>query len=95
MVTGGEDGSCIVGAKTATGAPSIIYAHHCVFGPFVNYGIDQGNNHLLISDSLFLNARIANLNVTGNAPASVRADRCTFYQSKSPTPMSYLKQLVV
>lgn len=78
----GEDGSCIVGAKTATGAPSIIYAHHCVFGPFVNYGIDQGNNHLLISDSLFLNARIANLNVTSNAPASVRAFGCTFYQKQ-------------
>lgn len=77
-------GTGILGSKTAGGPSSTIYAHKCVFGPYVDYGIDIANGNARLTNSLFLNARIANIKVSpaAGSSASVAASNCTIYQTK-------------
>ncbi len=77
-------GAGIIGSKTAGGPASTIYAHKCVFGPYVDYGIDIANGSARLTDCMLMNARIANVKVapvTGST-ASVNVSRCTIYQTK-------------
>ncbi len=77
-------GAGILGTKTAGGPTSTIYAHKCVFGPYVDYGIDIANGNARLTNSLFMNARIANIKVSpaAGSTASVTASNCTIYQTK-------------
>lgn len=79
-----NNGSGIQGSRTASGAPSTIYAHRCVFGPYVDYGVDIANGSARLTNSLFLSARLANIKVApaaGNS-ANVNVANCTLYQKK-------------
>jgi hypothetical protein len=59
-----NNGIGILGSKTAGAPTSTIYAHNCVFGPYVDYGIDIANGNARLTNSLFMNARIANIKVS-------------------------------
>ncbi|CAN5202181.1 hypothetical protein BH11CYA1_BH11CYA1_32220 [soil metagenome] len=79
----GQDGTGLVCSRTPldVASPS-IYLQGCVFGPFVNYGVDVADSNIVISKCLFLSARTANLNFTPSAAGSgvVQLANCTVYQ---------------
>lgn len=77
-------GTGILGSKTAGGPASTIYAHKCVFGPYIDYGVDIANGNARLTNSLFLFARLANIKVApaADSAASVTASNCTIYQNK-------------
>ena len=77
-------GTGILGSKSAGAPASTIYAHNCVFGPYVDYGIDIANGNARLTNSLFMNARIANIKVSpaAGSTANVTASNCTIYQTK-------------
>ncbi len=76
-------GEGIKGAQNST-AQSTIYAEHCVFGPYVDTGVDFNSGNLHVTNCLFLVARVSNLNMTPAAGSTARAtvDQCTFYEKK-------------
>ncbi|MDP3509996.1 MAG: hypothetical protein Q8T09_18645 [Candidatus Melainabacteria bacterium] len=79
-----NNGCGIQGSKAASGVPSVIYAHKCVFGPYVDYGVDIASGSARVTNSLFLSARLANIRVApaaGNS-ANVNVANCTLYQKK-------------
>ncbi len=77
-------GTGISGSKTAGGPASTIYAHKCVFGPYVDYGVDIANGTAHLTNSLFMNARLANIKAApaAGSSATVSASNCTIYQTK-------------
>ena len=79
-----NNGTGIQGSRTASGAPSTIYAHRCVFGPYVDYGVDIANGSARLTNSLFLSARLANIKVAPavGSSATVNVANCTLYQKK-------------
>jgi len=83
---------CLIGSKNDAGTPTTIYADHCVFGPYADYGVDFANGKLQLTNCLFLSARINNLNVSPPAgmTATVNVNQCTFYEKKmSPQQLAY------
>ncbi|MFA6208753.1 MAG: hypothetical protein WCT03_15290 [Candidatus Obscuribacterales bacterium] len=77
-------GTGILGSKTVGGPASTIFAHKCVFGPYVDYGVDIANGNVRLTDSLFLFARLANIKVApaAGSTASATVANCTVYQNK-------------
>lgn len=80
------NGTGIAGSRTPSSRKlsSIIYADHCVFGPYLDNGVDIAEGHGVFTHCMFLSARNANLRVApaeGNN-ANVRVSNCTFYQKK-------------
>lgn len=77
----GESGTAIQGSKS--GSAATVYVDSCVFGPFVNYGVDTGNDNMILSNSLFLAGGKANLRCAPTAGRpSVMVSRCTLYDKK-------------
>ncbi len=78
-----NNGTAIQGARTA-GAQSTIYAHSCVFGPYVDYGIDIANGNARVTNSLFLSARVSNVKVAppAGSSATVTVANSTLYEKK-------------
>jgi hypothetical protein len=79
-----DNGKGLVGNKTAMSILPTIFVDRCVFGPYVDKGLDAANDHMIITNSLFLAARMANLTVapTTNMNPHVNVYNCTFYQKK-------------
>lgn len=77
-------GAGIVGSRIAGGPTSTIYAHKCVFGPYVDYGVDIANGSVRLTNSLFLSGRLANIKVAPavGSSANVNVANCTLYQKK-------------
>lgn len=76
----GEWGVGIYGNRTRS-ATNTIYARHCVFGSYLNKGVEARQGRWSITDSLFLGSSAANLSfepTDGNALAVVR--NCTLYE---------------
>jgi len=84
--------ACLTGSKNDAGTPTTIYADHCVFGPYCDYGVDFSNGKLHVTNCLFLSARINNLVVapaTGMT-ATANVNQCTFFEKKfSPMNLQY------
>jgi len=80
----GNCGSGIAGAGTAGGPASIIYAHKCVFGPYVDYGINIPNGKARVTNCLFLAARVSNIKAapTTGCSSEVTAVNCTLYEKR-------------
>ncbi|MBS2009174.1 MAG: hypothetical protein JST01_19125 [Cyanobacteria bacterium SZAS TMP-1] len=80
----GANAGGLVGSKTTPSIATTIYADNCVFGPYVDYGVDFSSGRLQLSNCLFLGARVANLNVSPPAGANTVAtvSQCTFYEKK-------------
>jgi len=89
-----NNGTGILGSRAAGGPASTIYANKCVFGPYVDFGIDIANGKARLTNSLFMNARIANIKVASavGATASVTASNCTIYQTRI-WPLNHLQPL--
>ncbi len=80
------NGAGLVGGRAPSNRKlsSVIYADHCVFGPYLDSGADIAEGHAFFTNCMFLAARNANLKVAppeGNS-ANVRVTNCTFYQKK-------------
>jgi hypothetical protein len=85
----GDSGTALQGATTGG---ATVYADHCVFGPYVNYGVTTNSDNVHLSNCLFLSASKANLNVnpTSGTP-HVTVTHCTIYEKKfaGGQPISY------
>ncbi len=80
----GNCGAGIVGAKTVGGPATTIFANKCVFGPYVDYGVDVANGTTRLSNSLFLAARVSNIKAAppAGSSATVTAVNCTLYEKR-------------
>lgn len=79
------NGASLLGSRDASGAgaTALIYADRCVFGPYVDYGVDSANDNVVLSNCMFLGAKTANLNVVpSSGTPSVSVSHCTFYERK-------------
>lgn len=85
----GEYGTALTGSSSGG---AVVYADHCVFGPYVNYGVSGGSDRMHISNSLFLAASVANVNFQPtSASAALSLDHCTLYEKKLiPPPVPYM-----
>ncbi len=87
----GNWGTGIYAAREANPpVASSIYVDRCVFGPYMNRGIDFVSGNLQVTNTSFLGAPIANLQFepAAGSTARVTVDHCTFwepnFQGQSP-----------
>lgn len=79
----GQWGTGIYGAREANPAVSSrIYIDRCIFGPYMNRGIDFVSGQLQVTNTMFLGAPIANLQFepAAGSTAQVRLDHCTLWE---------------